>query len=210
MSIVDKNICLTLNDFWKPVGQTTIADAIVNLPSDVSDYLAVDIGYETNPDGTFDRSKVEYMNPVPWETWITLPVREGDFVIHSPRLTIRAPTVIIAKGCKKMPKKKFRATPSKQGVWIRDGGRCQYTGRKLSKDEASIDHVVPRSKGGKDVWTNVALTSKNLNREKGNKLNSEAGLNLKTPPKRPGDIDLCLTIREARHPDWEHFLVVKD
>lgn len=210
MSIVNKTITLVLNDYWMPVGQVSVADAIVNLASDVSDYLGIDIGYETNPDGTPNISKVSYMNPVNWENWIKLPVRPGDESVRSVKLTIRAPTVIIAKNCKKMPKKRFRDIPSKEGAWIRDGGIDQYTGKKLRKEDASLDHVLPRSKGGKDTWENIAITHKDINREKGNRLNSEVGLKLLRHPKKPADIDLSLTIRRANHPDWKNFLIVND
>jgi 5-methylcytosine-specific restriction endonuclease McrA len=206
---INKHTVLKLNSGWQPVGTSTIAEAIVDMVAGISG-RGVDIQYYINPDGTPDLTKVEYMNPVSWEDWIELPVMPWHEAIHSPRLTIRAPTVMVAPNCIKMPKKKFKDIPSREGVWIRDGGICQYTGRRLSKDEASVDHVTPRSRGGRDVWTNVVITSKDLNREKGNNLNSEAGLRLLKTPTKPADIPLCLTIREARHPDWEHFLVIRD
>lgn len=209
MNIVDKHTVLKLNSNWQVVGTSTIADAIIDMVAGISG-RGVDIHYVINPDGTPDLTQAEYMNPVSWEDWIQLPVMPWHDAIHSPKLTIRAPTVMVALNCDKMPKKKFRNTPSREGVWIRDGGICQYTGKKLSKNDASVDHIQPRSRGGRDVWTNVVITSKELNREKGNNLNKEVGLHLLKQPVRPSDIPLCLTIREARHPDWEHFLVVKD
>jgi 5-methylcytosine-specific restriction endonuclease McrA len=209
MNITDKHNCLKLNASWLPVGTSTVADAIIDLVGGVNSKV-IDIQYAMKDDGTPDFANIEYMNDVTWEEWIQLPVMPWHDAVHSPRLTIRAPTVIIARNCKHMPKKKFRNTPSKEGVWIRDKGIDQYTGKKLRKDEASTDHVVPRSKGGQDIWTNVLLTHKDVNREKGNRLNHEIGYIPLSKPTRPNDIELCLTIREARCIDWRHFLVVRD
>jgi 5-methylcytosine-specific restriction endonuclease McrA len=146
---------------------------------------------------------------VTWEEWITLPVRPFDDAIHYGRngeKTIRAPTVIIAKNFARMPKKTFKGKPSKDAIWIRDGGIDQYTGKKLRRDEATIDHVIPQSRGGQHTWENLALTAKEINSKKGNKLNNEIGLKLIREPKAPRPIPLSNLIREVKHPDWKPHL----
>ena len=91
----------------------------------------------------------DHIRPVTWEEWITLPIRDQDEAVHTVRGQIRVPTVIVAVNYAKVPKKrpKLRA----RAVRERDRNRCQYTGRVLRPEEGSPDHVVPRSRGGRDT-----------------------------------------------------------
>ena len=211
-NVANKLICLNLNANWQPVGFKTVKDAIVDLCGAESygkpSTLALDIDYELDDYGQpiFDEAKS--MNPVSWDEWMTLPIRPWDLSINTPTKSIRVPTVIIATNFNKMPIKSFKGKPSKDGIWNRDQGVCQYTGRKLTKDQSTIDHVVPRSKGGEDTWTNLVLCDKSLNSKKGNKLNSELGLKLKRDPFEPSPTPMSALIREAKHHTWKHFLTI--
>jgi 5-methylcytosine-specific restriction endonuclease McrA len=169
----------------------------------------LDIEYELDDNGQpiFDEAKS--MNPVSWEEWMLLPIRPWDLTINSPTRSIRVPTVIIATNFNKMPIKTFKGKPSKDGIWNRDQGICQYTGKKLTKDQSTIDHVIPRSKGGLDTWTNMVVCDKGLNSKKGNKLNSELGLKLKKEPIEPSPTPMSALIREAKHHTWKHFLTIQ-
>lgn len=75
---------------------------------------------------------------------------------------------------------KFRNTESVSRFMLyrRDEGKCAYCGIKLSEKEATVDHVIPRSKGGKTVWENIALSCGKCNRKKGNRTPKEAGMKL--------------------------------
>jgi len=94
-------------------------------------------------------------------------------------------------------------------LFIRDNGTNAYTGEELDYAESTIDHVIPRSRGGEDTYENTVLTSKEINNRKGNKLNKEVGLTLLINPYNPKPIKVSQTIRKARHHDWKHFLVSK-
>jgi 5-methylcytosine-specific restriction endonuclease McrA len=211
-TVANKLICLNLNASWQPVGFKTVKDAIVDLcgaethgnPST----MALDIEYELDDNGQpiFDEAKS--MNPVSWDEWMMLPIRPWDLSINSPTRSIRVPTVIIATNFNKMPIKTFKGKPSKDGIWNRDQGICQYTGKKLSKDQSTIDHVIPRSKGGQDTWTNMVVCDKTLNSKKGNKLNSELGLKLRKEPIEPSPTPMSALIKEAKHHTWKHFLTI--
>ena len=211
-NVANKLICLNLNANWQPVGFKTVKDAIVDLCGAESygkpSTMALDIEYELDDNGQpiFDEAKS--MNPVSWEEWMLLPIRPWDLSINSPTKSIRVPTVIIATNFNKMPIKTFKGKPSKDGIWNRDQGVCQYTGKKLSKDQSTIDHVIPRSKGGQDTWTNMVVCDKTLNSKKGNKLNSELGLKLKKEPIEPSPTPVSALIREAKHHTWKHFLTI--
>ncbi len=209
-NILDKPICLCLNSNWLPIRTSSVREAILAMNatgSDGSDRAAVglNIEYKQNEDGSYDFSEAAAMIPTPWSEWVKLPIRPFDEVLHSPRMSIRVPTVLIAIHYKKMPSKTFR--PSKKTIYDRDKGLCQYTGKQLSFRQASLDHVQPRSKGGKDTFENLVLCDPDINHKKGNKSNKEAGLKLLKQPKAPLPVPAIALIREARHMDWSWFLV---
>lgn len=213
MSIINKTQVLKLNSAWQAVGQSTVGKALVDLAAGKS-AMALDVEYEKDENGKYILDEngnpcgESWARPVSWEEWITLPVREFDNAIHycNGTKTMRAPTILIAKNFNKMPKKSFRGKPSKEAIWIRDGGIDQYTGRRLTKEDATVDHILPQSKGGDSSWENLALTSKEINTKKGNKLNHEIGLKLIRDPKAPKPIPLSALIREIKHRDWKNFL----
>jgi 5-methylcytosine-specific restriction endonuclease McrA len=147
------------------------------------------------------------MNPVSWKDWIKLPVRSWDLSINSPNMTIRVPTVLVAMSFNKMPVKMFNNRPTKESIWIRDRGVCQYSGKNLKKSEGNIDHVIPKSKGGTDTWDNMVLSSRDLNLKKGNKLNEEVGIKLIKQPKAPRPVYAYEMVKEVKHPDWKPFIV---
>ena len=203
--IAHKAIVLKLNKLWKPVGVELVSKTICDLMTGVIE--AIDIVYASNPDGTPNfEIEYEYVNPVTWEEWVKLPVRDWDLNIHSAHLTLRVPTVVVTKNYAKIPTKKFRGKPTKEGLFIRDNGVDPYTGRELEYEMATIDHVVPLSRGGTDTYPNTVLTTKEINNKKGNRMNVEAGLTLLFEPTQPKAILVSKTIRKARHQDWKHFL----
>lgn len=148
----------------------------------------------------------DYMNPVKWDEWIKLPVREHDQAVHTSKLTIRVPTVIILAAYSRVPKKAPKFSP--QSIRARDGGICQYTGRKLAPHEGNIDHVLPRAKGGDTSWKNCVLAHRDVNSRKADKLPSEVGLRLLREPQEPRALPVTAFIQN-RHsiPDWEPFLI---
>ncbi len=204
-NIANKAIVLKLNSNWQTVGYGTVADAIVDLVGGES-VKALDIQYPLDENGDVDRSVPPSMIPVDWDVWVKLPIRPWDDVIHSSKLSVRVPTVVIANNFHKMPMKTWRGKPSREAIFIRDGGKCQYTGKVLDKKNATVDHVLPKSRGGTNDWTNLALTSKELNSKKGNSLNVEMGLRLIKQPTAPRPIPHSQLIKEIRHPDWGLFI----
>lgn len=210
-TVANKLICLNLNANWQPVGFKTVKDAIIDLCGSESGgkptSLALDIDYELDGNGEPTLSEPKSLNPVSWTEWMKLPVRPWDLVIRSAHMSIRVPTVIIAINFNKMPVKSFRGKPSKDAIYTRDNGMCQYTGKKIDRNSATVDHVIPRSKGGLDTWTNLVLCSKDVNSKKGNRLNADVGLRLIKQPSVPQPVPVSAMIREAKHIDWMPFLI---
>ena len=209
-TVANKLICLNLNAHWLPCGFKTVKDAIVDLcGGDVGGKptsMALDIDYNVLDNGEPDFSDAKIMNPVTWSEWIKLPIRSWDLTINSPSMTIRVPTVIIAVNYSKMPVKHFKGKPSNDAIYTRDNGSCQYSGKKLTREEFTIDHIIPRSRGGTDNWTNVVGCSKDINSKKGNRLNSEVGLKLLKNPTVPQPVPVYVLIKKAKHEDHNHFI----
>jgi 5-methylcytosine-specific restriction endonuclease McrA len=203
--IANKLVVLKLNKNWMPCGMSIVSKALVDLCAGEA-CMAIDIDYARDNENNPIFNNPINMRPVNWDEWITLPVREWDLKINSPSITIRVPTVIIAKNYSKMPIFNFRGKPNKRQIFKRDNGVDQYTGKKLKDDDATIDHVIPKSKGGHSTWNNLVLTHKHLNWKKGNRLNEEVGLHLIKIPKAPAPVPAYALIKEARHIDWKHFL----
>jgi len=104
-----------------------------------------------------------------------------------------------------VPKK--RPKFSARSIRERDGNRCQYTGASLKPEDGSIDHVVPRSRGGANSWDNCVWASKRINALKGNRLPQEVGLKLRSVPRAPKEMPVSALIRNAHEiRDWRLFL----
>lgn len=76
----------------------------------------------------------------------------------------------------KVPPKNTK--PSRKNIYERDSGRCQYCCKPLTFSISTVDHVVPRSRGGKNTWSNLVLSCASCNTKKGSMTPSEAGMTL--------------------------------
>lgn len=110
-------------------------------------------------------------------------LEEYDKEVHSISFTIKLPSVVRLLKMIRWAKKPVKF--SRQNIYIRDNYSCQYCGRKLSTDELTYDHVIPKSKGGKTVWENIVTCCPACNKRKGGKTPEEAGMKLLKRPKRP-------------------------
>ncbi len=145
------------------------------------------------------------VRPVSWPDWLGLPIRDRDLAVSTVRGPVRVPTVIVAVNFSRVPKKRPRLNAV--NVRLRDGGRCQYTGRELGPNEGNLDHIIPRSKGGASTWENLVWASKEVNARKGDRLPHEAGLKLLKVPKAPKELPVTAVLRNlAGIPDWKLFL----
>lgn len=188
-----KATVLVLNRNWQAINVRTPAEAFCQMCNGAA--TALDIDRETGA-----------MTPVRWADWITLPIRDYDNAVRTPRGPIRIPTVLVLARFSRVPKKRPRF--SARAIWERDGHRCQYTGRALKPGEGNIDHVVPRSRGGATTWENCVLAAREVNTKKGSRLPEEVGLKLLKRPKAPLEVPATLLIRNHhRIPDWDHFLL---
>lgn len=106
-----------------------------------------------------------------------------DYKIRTVSSEFDFPSVIRLRKYTRIPFKNIVLT--RKNVMRRDGNRCQYCG---SSSDLTIDHVIPKSRNGKDTWDNLITACNKCNHKKGNKTPSEAGMNLKKEPNRPNHI----------------------
>jgi 5-methylcytosine-specific restriction endonuclease McrA len=207
LNILNKPIVLSLNRAWQIIGHRTVKQALTSLAggdSDTPPAFGLDIGYARLPDGTYDFDSPTYMNPVSWDEWIKLPVRDFDLEIRTPKTGIRVPTVMVAAHYAKMPH--TRARLSRQAIFERDRGICQYTGELVGFHNGNLDHVIPRHRGGRDSFENLVWCKRSLNSRKANHLPDEVGLKLLRRPKAPPALPFSATIRVSNHRDWKHVI----
>ena len=191
MNILTKATVLVLNRNWQAINVRTPQEAFCMMATNVATGLEIE--------------GEDHIRPVTWEEWITLPIRDLDEAVHTVRGSIRVPTVIVAVNYAKVPKKRPKLCA--RSIRERDRNRCQYTGRVLRPDEGSLDHVVPRSRGGKDAWENLVWSAKEVNQRKADRLPHEAGLRLLSTPRAPKEMPAMTFIRNSHDiGDWKLFV----
>lgn len=109
-----------------------------------------------------------------------IPVVPRDEVWFSERDSVTVPSVVKLTTYVKVPYR--RTVPvTRRAVFGRDAHTCQYCGDRAE----SIDHVLPRSRGGDHSWENVVACCRSCNIRKGDRLPSEAGFSLRVKPRAP-------------------------
>ncbi|MCH7879377.1 MAG: HNH endonuclease [candidate division Zixibacteria bacterium] len=112
------------------------------------------------------------------------------------------PTVIRLGRYVKTPTR--RVLLNRKNLLLRDNHRCQYCGE--SGPNLTLDHVIPRRKGGEDTWENLVTACAPCNSKKGHRTPEQAGLRLKRPPKRPSRITFIRQSARLAHDSWRPYL----
>ena len=105
-------------------------------------------------------------------------------------------------------RRRHRVTFCKRNVYARDKGRCQYCGKAVPLREATLDHVLPRSRGGRTTWQNVAIACLRCNQRKAARTPDEANMQLLLEPIIPRSLPLPreLTWRTEMPDIWQPYL----
>ena len=199
---------LVLNALWQPIGTTCIQDAVTSMNSSVDgvNYAArgINVVYRQNKDGSLNLEEVETFFPLNFDEWVKLPPRPDiDTVIRSPKITLRCPTILLTN-YSKMPMRKFRPTMKK--LYEMQDGKCGYSGEIISHNQASLEHKIPRSHGGKDTFENLMVVKKEINHKRGNRPLADVGLTPLFFHREPKPLPVCYTIKKIGHVDWTWFL----
>ena len=153
----------------------------------------------------------EPLNITTWRRAIILMLKgkaeslEEDFS-HNIHFEKKLPTVIRLLYYVKVPYREVSL--SRKNILLRDNNSCQYCNYKGS--ELSIDHVLPRSRGGSDNWENVTTACLRCNIQKGNRTPEEANMNLKRKPYKPlSNLNFEATrhIDSGRNKEWSKYVI---
>ncbi len=125
--------------------------------------------------------------------------------VRAVNFEIQVPRVIRLLSYDRVPKQPLRF--NRRNIFARDGNRCQYCGKRFPTSELSLDHVVPRSRGGDTSWENIVCSCVRCNVRKGGRTPQEAGMKLIRPPRRPKR-NPALTVRlgNPKYASWQTFL----
>jgi 5-methylcytosine-specific restriction endonuclease McrA len=143
-------------------------------------------------------------------------VEETGRFLKTVRSQFQIPSVIALRTYINVPRR--QAQWSRKGVLSRDNFTCIYCGTRpgdlshgklLTKNDMTVDHILPKSKGGKDVWSNTACACSICNHRKGDRLPGEAGLKMLWEPRRPRTNYLVIEIGSG--PDaWKKYIEFGD
>ena len=127
---------------------------------------------------------------ISWEeafllTWLkkAYAVEYSDKWVHSAQKTFQIPSVIVL--FRYIDEKFFTLPCTRKNVLLRDENRCQYCANRFREKDLTIDHVIPKSKGGSSRWTNVVAACKPCNQKKRDFLVENAPVSLIRLPKKP-------------------------
>jgi 5-methylcytosine-specific restriction endonuclease McrA len=129
----------------------------------------------------------------------------GDDVLRSETMRLDRPEVIRLISFVRVPRDIHRRRITRKAVLARDGWTCQYCGS--DKPTLTVDHVIPRSRGGESIWENIVASCAPCNRKKGNRLPHEIRMHPKRNPRPPGPT-VFIRIAAPRTPAaWEPYLL---
>ena len=190
MSDVLSTPTLVLNKNWQPVHVTTAHRAVVMLWSESAQVVCPD---------TYQQYS--------WEEWILLPPAPGALIIRTGKLKFGVPDAVRLENYSGMPLK--QVTFNRQNLFKRDHHTCSYCNVQPGHGGLTIDHVVPRSRGGANSWTNCVAACYHCNTKKADKTLDEARMKLRRPPTRP-DWKPFYSSLGARVKRWEPFFKTPD
>jgi 5-methylcytosine-specific restriction endonuclease McrA len=134
-------------------------------------------------------------------------LEHGKGALHSEHLTLDRPVVIRLVTYVNVPRDVHRRKITRKAVLARDSWTCQYCG--TNKPGLTVDHVIPRSRGGQSVWENIVAACASCNRRKGNRLPKEASMHPRHLPRPPGPL-VFIRISSPRIPvTWERYLATR-
>lgn len=182
---------LVLNRSYLPIHVTTVRRAFSLLYQGIA--RAVNEQYET-----FD-----------FDSWAELPMESEQEAVGVVGGVIRVPRVILLQAFDRVPKRHVRF--SRINIYARDRNTCQYCGKRFARSELNLDHVIPRSQGGRSTWENVVCSCLDCNRRKGGRTPAQARLRMVRRPVKPRWTPVAGVLggRDG-YPEWRPFLSIVD
>jgi len=131
--------------------------------------------------------------------------RENHDFVRTVRFEIAVPRIIRLLVYDRLPRQDVKL--NRRNIYARDHSLCQYCGKKFPTQELSLDHVIPRSLGGKTTWDNLVCACVYCNAKKGGRTPNQAHMHLLKPPLKPKRNPVInLRLGSDKYSSWKHFL----
>jgi len=183
---------LVLNKNWQPICITTAFSALISMCRERSHAMCPDT-YQLHDIESWIGRSIERSKDVPVEHFV-----------RTTRYGIEKPEVIIVKEYGGIPFKRVNLT--KRNLFKRDNYTCQYCSGAFTPKNLTIDHVIPRSRGGQNSWTNCVTSCESCNGRKSNRTPQESGLRLLKEPRMPKWTPIAGMLPSVRPESWSKFL----
>jgi 5-methylcytosine-specific restriction endonuclease McrA len=132
-------------------------------------------------------------------------LEEGEWALHAESFTLARPVVIRLLTYVRVPRDAHRRKITRRAVFARDRWTCQYCGHE--RGNLTVDHVIPRSKGGCSTWENIVTCCAPCNRRKGDRLPRQAKMVPTRAPKAPSATIFIHVAAPTIPAAWEQYLV---
>jgi 5-methylcytosine-specific restriction endonuclease McrA len=187
---------LVLNKFYMAVHVVSVRRAFCLLFKNLAEVITID-------DGRYNAFNFASWRDVSLARAL-YPEPEDDF-IRTVHFEIQVPRIIRLLSYDRLPRQKVKF--NRRNLFARDGNRCQYCGRRFATNELSLDHVVPRSRGGRATWENIVCACVRCNVRKGGRTPREAGMKLVRDPVEPRTSPVVsLKLSHRKYWSWKTFL----
>ena len=130
-------------------------------------------------------------------------IEHSNWELRSARQSIQRPTVIRLVTYIRIPRDTHRRKITRRAVFARDEWTCQYCG---ARSNLTVDHVIPRSKGGGSSWDNIVASCAPCNRRKGDLLPRQVGMRLLKPPRTPSPHVFIRVASPTIPSAWQQYL----
>src|SRR6476469_6597470 len=192
---------LVLNKFYQAIRVINVRRAFSLLCREMAEVIHIE------PDAK-GQSKWQNLNFADWQELSALKKEfepdEFDW-IHTVRFQIAVPRIIRLLGYDKLPRQDVKF--NRRNIYARDGNKCQYCVKRMPTTELSLDHVVPKSQGGKSTWDNIVCCCVKCNVKKGGRTPEQAHLHLITKPVKPKRSPVInIRLADERYSSWKQFL----
>lgn len=177
---------LVLNRSWQPVGVATVARSLIMVWNGSAHIV------DPNDFQLYD-----------WSDWARLAPNDGEVFIQAVSTRLRVPEVVSLTHFDRLPS--AAVSFSRRNLFKRDHYACQYCGVQPGPEELTIDHVMPKSRGGATSWKNCAVACVACNNRKADRTPEEAKMKLRKTPVRPNWKPLYAN-SPLRLESWQKFL----
>lgn len=192
---------LVLNKNYQAIRVVNVRRAFSMLARDLAEVVHI----ETDEAGEKTWQNLDFAE------WVEISQLKHEFEperhdwIHTVRLQIAVPRIIRLLGYDKLPRQEVKF--NRRNIYARDSNRCQYCGKKFPTTELSLDHVVPKSQGGKSTWENIVCCCVKCNVKKGGRTPEQAHLHLYSKPVKPKRSPvISIRLADERYWSWKQFL----